>query len=205
MYRVCLTIVLFLVSLTIMAEPVIRIGAPLPFTGKLALEAKKQQRGYELWAEIINEQGGIRVDGRQHKIQIIYADYQSDSGKARKAVETLVLKKSVHLLFAPYGSMAAREASPVAQKYRIPMIAVTASSYQTYSRGHKYLFGIFTPNKTLIEPLIDLVQQTLPSTGNVALIVRKDLFPLSLAREVRIASQARGMNIIFHKDYGINA
>ncbi|WP_281558241.1 amino acid ABC transporter substrate-binding protein [Thalassomonas sp. RHCl1] len=196
---------LLLTNLFTHAQPVIHIGAPLPFTGKLALEAAKQQRGYELWADIINKQGGIDIGGRNHAVRIVYIDYQSDSAKAREAVETLVGKDNVNLLFAPYGSMAAREASAVAQKHHVPMIAVTASSYQAYSRGHKYLFGIFTPNETLIEPLMDLVKQTLPLTDKVALLVRKDLFPLSIAREVKISSQKREMNIVLYSPYAIDA
>jgi Periplasmic binding protein len=158
-YRIFLTTTLLLVILSTHAQPVIRIGAPLPLTGNLALEAAKQQRGYDLWADIINQRGGINVDGQNHTVKIVYTDYQSDSGEARGAVESLISKDNVHLLFAPYGSMAAREASVEAQKHQIPMIAVTASSYQAYSRGYKYLFGTFTPNETLIEPIMDLVQQ----------------------------------------------
>ena len=204
-YRICLFMALLLANLFTHAQPVIHIGAPLPFTGKLALEAAKQQRGYDLWADIINKQGGIEIGGKKHTVKIVYSDYQSDSAKAREAVETLVNKDNVNLLFAPYGSMATREASAVAQKHRIPMIAVTASSYQAYSRGHKYLFGIFTPNETLIEPLMDLVKQTLPKIDSVALLIRKDLFPLSIAREVRISSQKRGMRVVLYNTYAIDA
>jgi len=194
-------ILLCLASLCCYAQPVIHIGAPLPLTGKLSLEGAKQQRGYDLWAEMVNEQGGIKVAGVKHRIKITYVDYHPDSITAREAVETLILKNGVNMLFAPYGSKAAREASSVAQKYHTPMIAVTASSTQAYSRGHEYIFGIFTPNNTLIEPLIALVQQTSPDIKNVALLVRNDLFPLSIAREVVTSSKAHGIEIIFYEKY----
>ena len=204
MYRFFLFILLLLINLSSYAQPIIRIGAPLPFSGKLAVEATKQQRGYDLWADIVNEQGGIDVGGVNHLVKIIYINYINDSTKAREAVETLVLKNKVDLLFAPYGSKATREASAIAEKHHIPMIAVTASSHQAYSRGHEYIFGIFTPNKTLIDPLMDLVQQTLPKIKSVAILVRKDLFPLSIAREVVKSSQERGINIIFYEKYAVD-
>ena len=44
-----------------LAQDVIRIGAPLPITGPLAPEAAKQKRGYDLWAELVNQAGGKAV------------------------------------------------------------------------------------------------------------------------------------------------
>jgi len=188
-----------------MAQPMIHIGAPLPLTGKLALEAAKQQRGYELWAKLVNEQGGIDIAGVNHRVHITYQDYQPNAAQARSAVETLILTNKVHLLFAPYGSQAAREASAIAQKYRVPMIAVTASSQQTYSRGHQYIFGIFTPNKTLIDPLMTLIKDNVSEVNNAALLVRKDLFPLSIAREVLKASKAHGIKIVYYEKYAVGS
>ena len=204
MYRLFPFILLFMTSMFSYAQPVINIGAPLPFTGKLSLEAAKQKRGYELWADIVNAQGGIDVAGVNHVVKITYIDYQPKFGKARAAVESLVMKHKVNLLFAPYGSMAAREASAVAEKHQIPMIAVTASSHQTYSRGHKYIFGIFTPNQTLIDPLMDLVQKESTQVNRIALVVRKDLFPLSIAREVVKSSNDRGIDVVFYEKYAID-
>jgi len=205
MHRIFLSVLLLLASIYSYANPIIQIGAPLPLTGKLSLEAGKQQRGYDLWAKMVNEEGGIKVNGVNHRVKITYFDYQSDSKNARKAVETLIIKNKVNFLFAPYGSKAAKEASPIAEKYHIPMIAVTASSFQTYSRGHKYIFGIFTPNKTLIDPLVHLIKQTLPQVNSVALIVRKDLFPLSIARELIKAAKKEDIKIIFYQQYAIGA
>tara|TARA_R110001583_G_scaffold10698_3_gene49069 strand:- start:10854 stop:12035 length:1182 start_codon:yes stop_codon:yes gene_type:complete len=203
MFRTLLLIAIILVSSVAYSQPVINIGAPLPLTGKLALEGAKQQRGYDLWADMVNGQGGINVDGIKHSVSIIYSDYQSDSTKVRKIVETLLIEHHINLLFAPYGSKATRDASAVAQKNQIPMIAVTASSSQTYSRGHDYLFGIFTPNKTLIEPLINVVKESFPQIKNMALIVRDDLFPLSIAREVRIFTDKQKINIVLYDKYEI--
>ena len=203
MHKFLFSLVLFIVSFSSSAQSVIKIGAPLPLTGKLTLEAEKQQRGYELWADLINNKGGIYIGGDPHLVKIIYADYEPNSEKARNATEDLILKNKVNFLFAPYGSKATREASVVAEKYNIPMIAVTASSQQAYSRGHQYLFGIFTPNKTLIDPLLDLVKQSTNNINNVALLVRNDLFPLSIAREVMKACNEEEIDIVFYNKYPV--
>lgn len=194
---------LLIASTVTYAERVIRIGAPLPLTGNLALEAAKQKRGYDLWADRVNTSGGIDVSGVYHSVKIIYKDYQSNGSKVFETIDGLIRNSNVDLIFAPYGSKAARDASVITEKYRIPMIAITASSSQTYSRGHDYIFGIFTPNRTLIEPLMDVVTQESPDINNIALIVRDDLFPQSIAREIMMASRERNLNIIFHKRYAV--
>jgi ABC-type branched-subunit amino acid transport system substrate-binding protein len=43
----------------------ITFGAAHPLTGGLSPEGEKQRRGYELWKDLVNEQGGSQV-GDQH-------------------------------------------------------------------------------------------------------------------------------------------
>lgn len=52
-----------------------RIGAPLPTTGGLAPEGAKQQRGYDLWLNAVNANGGLMIGGARTKVEIVYADY----------------------------------------------------------------------------------------------------------------------------------
>ena len=201
---------LFLLTLALSASNIgaqdrILIGAPLPLTGVLAPEAAKQKRGYDLWAEVVNEAGGIRIDGQRRKVEILYLDYQSDTAKARMGTEALVSQSHVQFLFAPYGSAAAREASMVAEKHHVPMIAATASSVQAFSRGHTYLFGTFTPNETLTESITGLIKQELPQVTTLAILARDDLFPLSIAREMATSAHKRGIHTVFHERYAIDA
>ncbi len=139
------------------AQDVIKVGAPLPLTGPLSPEGIKQQRGYNLWAETANAKGGIKAGGKTYKVEIVYVDYASNTPRAVQSAERLITEDKVNFLFSPFGSGAAKAASSVSEKYGIPTIAATASSEQVYDQGYKYLFGTFTPNQTLTEPLGDIV------------------------------------------------
>jgi branched-chain amino acid transport system substrate-binding protein len=72
------------------ADDVIRFGAPLPLTGPLAPEGIKQQQGYDLWAEQANKAGGISVGGKKYKVEIVYADYQSNTPRAVQTTEQMI-------------------------------------------------------------------------------------------------------------------
>lgn len=185
------------------AQDVIRIGAPLPMTGPLAPEAIKQQRGYDLWAETANKAGGVRVGGKRMKVEIVYVDYQSNTPRAVQAAEKLITQDKVDFLFAPFGSGAAKAASGVSEKYKVPTIAATASSAQVYDQGYKFLFGTFTPNDTLTEPLSDMVKKQAAGVQRVAILARNDLFPLAIAQEMEKSAKKRGMNVVYFEKYAI--
>jgi branched-chain amino acid transport system substrate-binding protein len=138
------------------------------------------------------------------KVEIVYTDYQSNTPRAVQATERLITQDKVNFMFSPFGSGAAKAASTVSEKYQMPTIAATASSAQVYDQGYKYLFGTFTPNETLTEPLSDIVRQKAPGVQRVAILARNDLFPLAIAQEMEKSAKARGLNVVFFEKYAIN-
>jgi len=186
-----------------LAQDVIKIGAPLPLTGPLSPEGVKQQQGYDLWAEAANAKGGIKVGSKSYKVQLVYADYASNTPRAVQLAERLITEDKVNFLFSPFGSGAAKAASTVSEKYGIPTIAATASSEQVYDQGYKYLFGTFTPNQTLTEPLADLVVAKNKTVKRVAILARNDLFPLAIGQEMEKSAKTRNLEVVMSEKYAI--
>jgi branched-chain amino acid transport system substrate-binding protein len=187
-----------------LAQDVIKFGAPLPLTGPLAPEAVKQQQGYDLWAEQANKAGGISVGGKKYKVEIVYADYQSNTPRAVQTTEQMITQDNVNFLFGPFGSGAAKAGSSVSEKYKVPTIAATASSSQVYDQGYKYLFGTFTPNDTLTTPLTQIVKAKAADVKKVAILARNDLFPLAIAQEMEKSAKANGLEVVYFEKYAIN-
>lgn len=185
------------------AEKVLLIGAPLPLTGPLSPEGQKQAQGYDLWAEAANKAGGVKVGNERYKVKIVYNDYQSNTPRAVQLAEKLITEDKVHFTFSPFGSGATKAASGVSEKYAIPTIAATASSEEVYDQGYKYLFGTFTPNQTLTEPLSDIVKEKVPDVKKVAILARNDLFPLAIAQCMDVSAKKRGFNVVFFEKYAI--
>jgi branched-chain amino acid transport system substrate-binding protein len=190
-------------ALSAAADDVIRFGAPLPLTGPLAPEGLKQQQGYDLWAEQANKAGGISVGGKKYKVEIVYADYQSNTPRAVQTSEQMITQDNVNFLFGPFGSGAAKAASTISEKYKVPTIAATASSSQVYDQGYKYLFGTFTPNDTLTTPLTQIIKSQAPDVKKVAILARNDLFPLAIAQEMEKSAKANGLEVVYFEKYAI--
>jgi branched-chain amino acid transport system substrate-binding protein len=186
------------------ADDVIRFGAPLPLTGPLAPEGIKQQQGYDLWAEQANKAGGILVGGKKYKVEIVYADYQSNTPRAVQTTEQMITQDNINFLFGAFGSGAAKAASTVSEKYKVPTIAAAASSSQVYDQGYKYLFGTFTPNDTLTTPLTEIIKSKAPEVKKIAILARNDLFPLAIAQEMEKSAKANGLEVVYFEKYAIN-
>ncbi len=187
----------------VLAQDVVRVGAPLPLTGPLSPEGVKQKEGYDLWAEAANAKGGIKVGGKSYKVEIVYVDYASNTPRAVQTAERLISEDKVNFLFAPFGSGAAKAASGVSEKYGIPTIAATASSAQVYDQGYKYLFGTFTPNDTLTEPFADIVTKRSAAVKRVAILARNDLFPLAIGEEMQKSAKKRNLDVAMFEKYAI--
>ena len=202
---------IFLAALTIagvapqqsVAQDVIRIGAPLPLTGPLSPEGTKQKQGYDLWAEVANSKGGVKAGGKSYKVEIVYVDYASNTPRAVQTAERLITEDKVNFLFSPFGSGATKAASGVSEKYGIPTVAATASSEQVYDQGYKYLFGTFTPNDTLTEPLSTIVTKRDPNIKRVAILARNDLFPLAIGNEMEKSAKKRNLEVVMFEKYAI--
>jgi branched-chain amino acid transport system substrate-binding protein len=188
---------------TASAEDVIRFGAPLPITGPLAPEAIKQQQGYDLWAEQANKAGGISVGGKTYKVEIVYVDYQSNTPRAVQATEQMITQDNINFLFGAFGSGAAKAASTISEKDKVPTLAAAASSAQVYDQGYKYLFGTFTPNDTLTTPLTQIIKAKAPAVKKVAILARNDLFPLAIAQEMEKSAKANGIEVVYFEKYAI--
>ncbi|MCD1632233.1 amino acid ABC transporter substrate-binding protein [Martelella mediterranea] len=186
-----------------LANETIRVGAPLPLTGPLSPEGLKQQRGYDLWAETVNAAGGITAGDMTYDVEIVYVDYESQTPRAVQTAERLITADEVNFLFAPFGSGAAKAASSVAERYQIPMVAATASSVEVYDQGYQYLFGTFTPNNTLTDPLAAIVADSGEDISTVAIYARNDLFPLAIAKEMEKSAGDNGIEVISFDEYAI--
>ena len=137
------------------AEKVVRFGAPLSITGAWARQGETVKYGYEIWKDTANEKGGIDINGESYKIEIIYYDDKSDTITAVKLTEKLITE-GIDFLLAPYGSGPTFAASTVSEKYKRPMIAGQSSSFSSFDRGYRYIFGIMVDTRYYQKPAFKL-------------------------------------------------
>jgi branched-chain amino acid transport system substrate-binding protein len=73
-------------------------------------------------AQDINSQGGIKVDGKMKKIQIVKADTQAKPDPAKRAMEKAILEDKVNILTGVAGSHLMKAGMAVAKQYKVILL-----------------------------------------------------------------------------------
>jgi branched-chain amino acid transport system substrate-binding protein len=66
------------------------IGISISYSGKFAKEGELGRQGYELFRELVNERGGIKVGNDRYLVEYKYYDDKSDQATAANLVEKLI-------------------------------------------------------------------------------------------------------------------
>ena len=91
----------------------IKIGISLSLSGDFSDSGKAAQRGYKLWANTVNKQGGVL--GR--KVQLVIRDDTSSPTQAQTNYQTFITKDKVDLVFGPFSTLLSAPSAAVANRY----------------------------------------------------------------------------------------
>ena len=117
------------------SKPIV-IGASLPLTGDFSQPGGAAKRGYEVWAELVNERGG--VTGRQVKLTVL--DDASSQDTVVSDYNRLITRDKVDLLLGTFSSLLNLPASAVAERNRMLYVEPAGGAPALFERKFKYLF-----------------------------------------------------------------
>jgi branched-chain amino acid transport system substrate-binding protein len=124
-------------TLPLSAQTPIKVGEYASLTGKEASFGQSSHEGIVLAFEEIDAAGGVL--GRP--IELITEDNQTQPGQSATAVKKLIARDRVIALLGEVSSGRSLEAAPIAQAYKIPMIAPAATNPQVTRVGN-YIFRV---------------------------------------------------------------
>ncbi len=116
-------------------DPIV-IGISLPLTGDFSEPGKGVQRGYEAWAEYVNENGGLL--GREVELKIL--DDQSNADRVASDYEKLINQDGVDLIFGPFSTRLVVPAAQVAQDYGFLFVEPAGAAEEVFTQGFDNLF-----------------------------------------------------------------
>jgi branched-chain amino acid transport system substrate-binding protein len=126
----------FTTTLAAAAEP-IKVGEYASLTGKEASFGQSSHKGIVLAFEELNAAGGVL--GRP--LQLLTEDDQTKPGESATAVKKLIARDKVIALLGEVASGRSLEAAPIAQSFRVPMIAPAATNPKVTQTGN-YVFRV---------------------------------------------------------------
>lgn len=212
---ICLALVMVVLPFATMsakaasAPETIKIGGAVPLTGKFAAGGKELKDGYELAVKDINKAGGVYVKkfGKKIPIELILLDDESASTNTVSRLEKLYSVDKVVAYVGGYGSGLNAAAAPVAEKNKVPIVAVAFSLLSPHKQGYKYLFSPFVKTDRGVAICFDLLD-SLPKgkkPTKVAIFAEKTGWGKELGHYVTQDAKKRGYSIVTHKNYARTA
>jgi len=112
------------------------IGISLPLTGDFSQPGTQAGRGYEVWRDMINAEGGLL--GRQVELKI--TDDASNQDTVVADYTRLITQDKVDLLLGTFSSKLNFPASAVAEKNEMLFVEPAGGAPKMFDQGFKYLF-----------------------------------------------------------------
>ena len=128
----------------------IKIGVINPFSGPGSISGELYYLAAAWVAHDINSQGGILVDGKMKKIQILKGDTQTKPDIAKKVIEKLILQENVDALVGTSGTHITLVAQMMAGLHKKIFMNNTAFSDLLLDKENwnPYVFQVLAPNTT---------------------------------------------------------
>ncbi|UFU07980.1 amino acid ABC transporter substrate-binding protein [Ruania halotolerans] len=183
-------------------DPIV-IGISLPLSGDFAEPGQGVQRGYETWAHVINENGGLL--GRQVELEIL--DDASDAARVVSDYEALIAQQEVDLVFGPFSTRLVVPASRVANEYGMLFVEPAAAAAEVFENGFDNIFyaaPAIAPDhyNNLVDHILAMPEDERPQTMAVAAM--DDPFAQGTAYGLRDQLAEAGVEVVVDEVYPPN-
>ena len=180
------------------------LGASVQLTGPVANTGRYYRDAYQMAIDKINADGGVKVDGKAHKLVLKLYDNQSDVNLSVRQYTQLVTQDKVNLLLGGFASNFQLADSVVSEKYKIPMVQGGGASNEIFSRGFKYIFGTLAPASNYFGSTVEMMKALKEPPKSVALLYADDSFDVSTADGTRPLLKKAGFNLVMDERYSSN-
>jgi branched-chain amino acid transport system substrate-binding protein len=169
-------------------------------SGRFSEPGTAAKQGYEVWAAMINESGGLL--GRPVELSVL--DNASDQDTAVADYEKLITVDKVDLVVGPFSSFLVIPTSEVAARYGYAFVEPAGGAPDVFNRGlTNIFFAQPAAGSAQAVPFVDYIL-SLPEDQrpkSFAIVTQDDPFTVGVMEGVRTALTAAGINLVFDELY----
>ena len=173
----------------------IKVGVSLSLTGQFSADGQASLRGYRLWVEDVNGNGGLL--GRPVKLVVL--NDNSDPNTVQKNYKVLITQDQVNLTLGPFSSLLTVPAATVAHRYGFAMTAGSATAPSVYSASLPNLFSTSAPVARQMAPFANWVAALppgqRPKTAAYAMVA--DPFADPPVQQVQASLEKAGVTTVY--------
>ena len=189
------------------AQDTLKIGASAPKTGPLAGGAAVTHwPNVKLWIQQVNDRGGLKVGGKQMKLELVEYDDKTSGEEAVKNIQRLATVDKVDFIVTPYSTGINVATAPLIARYGYPHITTSAATDNVaeFAKRWPNSFWLLGTSKQLAEGVADALKKLRDSGAigkRVALVNVADAFGLELVGAGKPALQKAGFDIVYEASY----
>lgn len=182
------------------AKEVIKIGLTISTTGKYTFASSQGFKGVKIWADQVNKNGGLMLEGKRVPVKLVYYDDRSEKETVVKLYEKLINEDKVDVCFAPFGSTLTGAAAAITAKHNKMLIIWSAASDSIYAQGYKYIVSATeTPVSLMPKPEIDHMASL--GVKKVAIVYVDEPFPAGLAQHAKRLAEKSGIEVTTYEKF----
>src|ERR1700730_5529536 len=182
------------------AEDTITIGFTASQTGPLNVDSLGQQRGYEFWRDEVNAAGGIKVAGKNYKLNFVSYDDQSVGGRVQQLYTRLVVQDKADFLFSPYSSGLTAPATVISEQYGKVMIVSGGAEEKPFMLGNKHLFMVITSAGHYLSGAVEALKAKNPQ-AKIAMVYSDDPFSKTVLASAAQQAKDLGLDVVLNESY----
>jgi branched-chain amino acid transport system substrate-binding protein len=150
-------------------ENVLKIGCIMPLSGDMAVYGLPTLGALQMWAEEINNEGGIEVAGKTYTFEIVYADDLFTPEGSASAANKLVYQDKVDFMIGGVDTHEVLAIAPITEKERI-LYFHNAYAKDVIDPDMPYSFRICASPHELQPAIYTWVAQHYPNAKRVYMI-----------------------------------
>jgi branched-chain amino acid transport system substrate-binding protein len=150
-------------------EQTIQIGFNIPLTGNSPKLGESAKNSGELVKKMINDAGGLEVNGVKYKVDFTYADNELKAESAVQAAMRLIEQNRVLAIVGPVGSGRAIPAGQFCNDNKVPMISPWATN-PAVTKDRPYIFRACILDPVQAPAGVRFAQQQFPNITKAAVL-----------------------------------
>jgi branched-chain amino acid transport system substrate-binding protein len=177
-------------------DPIV-VGASLSLSGEFSDQGEAVKRGYELWADHVNEQGGLL--GRQVELKIL-----SDASSPEQVVtnyEQLITRDEVDVLLGPFSTGLSKPASVVAHRHQYAFFSGLAGGPEIVEQGFPEVLNVAIDGSTLMNGFGEWVLAAPEPPATAAYLVLDNDFTIPITESVKGVLEGGGVETVVDELY----
>jgi branched-chain amino acid transport system substrate-binding protein len=167
-------------------------GGSVPLSGAAAETGLNVNNGYITAASYLNDVlGGVEIAGQKYRIELKLFDDASDPARATTLIQRQ-LDDGVDFFLGSFGSNIVLPTAAITERAHKPMVQTGGGSDAIFTRGFKYVFGMYPRATRQFAAAAALFRTLQPTPHTYSVIYTNDAFSKTAADGVKLSCDEAG-------------